>query len=219
MAQATRSSSTAHISDDPMENVAHWLQANAKPIVYAVGAAAVVAAAVFVYRSTAETKREKASAALYEAQAPFAQGKFDDAQKALEKVTDRYASTSSGQQAAILLAQVHYEQKKYDDGIKVLEKALGSSTTEFKASMESLIAGGYEMKGDMSKAADHYAKAAAATPFPAEKHAYEASQARSLMAAGKNDEAKTLWESLAQLDGEPVQQEANIRLGELAAKK
>jgi predicted negative regulator of RcsB-dependent stress response len=220
MAQAPRTSTTpTHTSDDPIESVANWFQTNAKPIAYVVGAAAVVTAAIFVYRNMAESKREKASAALYEAQAPFSQGKFDDAQKALEKVTDRYAGTSSGQQAAVLLAQVLYEQQKYDDGIKALEKALGSASTEFKASFESLIAGGYEMKGDLAKAAEHYGKAASATPFPAEKHAYEASQARSLMSAGKLDEARTLWEALAQLDGEPVQQEANIRLGELAAKK
>ncbi|HEY0930243.1 MAG TPA: tetratricopeptide repeat protein [Gemmatimonas sp.] len=202
-----------------METVANWFQANSKPIVYVIGAAAVVTASIFVYRNMAESKREKASAALYEAQTPFAQGRLDVAQKALEKVTSQYPSTSSGQQAAVLLAQVLYEQKKYDDGIKVLEKALGSSNTEFKASLESLIAGGYEMKGDMTKAAEHYGKAAVATPFEAEKYAFEASQARSLMAAGKVDESRKLWEALAQLDGQPVQQEANIRLGELAAKK
>lgn len=219
MAQAKRSSSSAHFSDDPLENAGYWLQANAKPIAYAVGSVAVVAAAVFLYRSSAETKREKASAALYEAQAPFAAGKLDEAQKALEQVTARYASTSSGQQASVLLAQVEYQQQKYDEGIKVLEKALGSATPEFKATIEALIASGYEMKADLVKAAEHYGKAAAATPYPAEKHSMQASQARSLMAAGKSDEARTIWTALAQLDGDPVQQEANIRLGELAAKK
>ena len=43
-------------------------------------------------------------------------------------------------------------------------------------------------------------------------------QARSLMAAGKNADAKKIWEELSKLEGEPVQQEATVRLGELAAK-
>jgi hypothetical protein len=38
------------------------------------------------------------------------------------------------------------------------------------------------------------------------------------MAAGKDAEAKKIWEELAKLDGEPIQQEANVRLGEIAAK-
>ncbi|MFN9202287.1 MAG: hypothetical protein ACK6DP_04350, partial [Gemmatimonas sp.] len=68
------------------------------------------------------------------------------------------------------------------------------------------------------KAAEQYAKAAAASAFAADKQGYEASQARSLMAAGKSADARKIWERLAQLDGALVQQEANVRLGELLAK-
>ncbi len=220
MAKATRNPSVSkHFDEEPLETFVSWLQANSKAITYAIGVLAVAAVTIFVYRSTAETKRQRASTALYEAQAPFAAGQYAEAAAALAKVTDRYASTSSGQQAAVLLAQVEYEQKKYDEGIKVLENALGSATPEFKANMESLAASGYEMKGDFAKAAEHYGRARAATPFPADRHAYEAAEARSLMSAGRIDEARKLWEALALLDGEAVQQEANIRLGELAARK
>jgi predicted negative regulator of RcsB-dependent stress response len=219
MAQATRpAGSSVSLSDDPLESVTTWLQVNSKPILFAVGGAAVVAASVLVYRSTTASTREKASAALYQAQGPFTEGKFDEARTALEKVASRYASTASGQQASLMLAQVLYEQKKYDEGIKALETALGSASADFKASMEAMIAAGHEFKGDMGKAAEHYAKAAAASAFAADKQSYEASQARSLMAAGKTADARKIWESLAQLDGAPVQQEANVRLGELAAK-
>ena len=109
-------------------------------------------------------------------------------------------------------------QKKYDEGIKSLESALGSASGDFKASMLAMIAAGYEFKGDMGKAAEQYAKAAAASAFAADKQGYEASQARSLMAAGKSADARKIWERLAQLDGALVQQEANVRLGELLAK-
>lgn len=223
MAQANHPSSNHNASsfndEEPLERFAHWLQANAKLIGYVVGGAAVIGAGVLYYRSSQETKRVKASAALYEAQEPFAAGKFDEARTALEKVVNRYGATSAGQQAVLLLAQAAYEQDKYDEGLKVLNGAISSASSEFKPSMEALIASGYEMKGDFAQAADHYAKAAAATPFEADKYTYQASQARSLMSAGKNDEAKTIWESLATLDGQSVQAEANIRLGELAARK
>ena len=206
------------MSDDPIESLTTWFQANSKPILYAVGGVAVAAAAIFVYRSSTASTREKASVALYAAQTPYGQGKMDEAQKELAKVADRYSSTASGQQASILLAQVLYEQTKYDEGIKALEKALGGASADFKGSLESMIAAGYEFKKDMGKAAEHYAKAAAASSFKGDKYNYQASQARSLMAAGKADDARKIWEELAKLDGEPIQQEANVRLGELTAK-
>lgn len=223
MAQSTRNTgssagSSASLSDDPIESATTWLQLNSKPILMVVGGAAIAAAAVLIYRSNAASTREKASTALYEAQTPFVQGKLPEAQKELEKVATRYSSTASGQQAAILLGQVLYDQNKVDDGIKALEKALGSASPDFKSSIEAMIAAGYEQKKDLVKAAEHYAKAAAAAPYKAEKYNHQASQARSLMAAGKTEESRKIWEELAKLDGEPIQQEANVRLGELAAK-
>jgi predicted negative regulator of RcsB-dependent stress response len=223
MAQANRSTgssagSSASLSDDPIENATTWLQSNSKPLLMAVGGVAIAAAAVMVYRSTTASTRAKASAALYEAQTPFVQGKLPEAQKELEKVATRFSGTASGQQAAVLLGQVLFEQNKVDDGIKSLEKALSSASPEFKSSIEALIAAGYEQKKDMAKAAEHYGKAAAVAPFKTEKYNHQASQARCLMAAGKDAEAKKIWEELAKLDGEPIQQEANVRLGEIAAK-
>lgn len=207
------------MSDDPIESVSTWFQVNSKPILMAVGGVAVAAAAVMLYRSSTASTREKASAALYEAQTPYVQGKLPEAEKALGNVATRYGSTAAGQQAAVLLAQVQFSQNKVDDGIKTLEKALGSSSAEFKSSIEALIAAGYEQKKDFVKAADHFAKAAAAAQFKSEKYGQQANQARSLMVAGKDADALKLWEELAKLDGEPIQQEANVRIGELLGKK
>lgn len=218
MAQATRNAAGS-LSDDPIESATTWLQTNSKPILMAVGAAAVVAAAVLLYRSSTASTREKASAALYEAQTPYVQGKLPEAEKALGGVATRFGSTAAGQQAAVLLGQVLFDQGKTDEGIKALEKALGSSTPEFKSSIEALIAAGYEQKKDFAKAAEHYAKAASVAQFDSEKHTQQANQARTLMAAGKDADAVKIWTELAALEGDPVQKEANVRLGELAAKK
>lgn len=217
MAQATRTAQTSgSTSDDPIESLSTWFQTNSKLIGGVIGGVAVVGVLIVGYRNWTGSTREKASAALYQAQAPFAEGKLDEAKAALEKVASRYGSTASGQQASVLLAQAFYEQKKYDEGIKALEKALGTASADFKASIESLIAAGYEAKLSWNDAATHYGKAAAASQFEGDKHQFEASQARSLALAGKTAEAKKMWEALAQLDGNPIQQEARVRLGELA---
>ncbi|MBY0488994.1 MAG: tetratricopeptide repeat protein [Gemmatimonadaceae bacterium] len=218
MAQASRSAQSSASSEDALESLSTWFQTNSKLIGGVIGGAAVVGALIVGYRSWSGSTREKASTALYQAQGAFAEGKWAEAQSSLEKVATRYSGTASGQQAAVLAAQAMYEQKKYDDGIKALEKASAGASSDFKSAIEALIAAGYEMKGSWNDAATHYAKAADAAPFPADKHQYQASQARSLQAAGKTAEAKKLWETLAAIDGDPVQQEANVRLGELSAK-
>ena len=221
MAQATRNaaSSSASLSDDPIESVSTWFQGNSKPILMAIGGAAVAAAAVMLYRSSTASTREKASAALYAAQTPYVEGKLPEAEKALGTVVTRFGSTAAGQQAAVLLAQVKFDQNKVDEGIKTLEQAVGGSSAEFKSSIEGLIAAGYEQKKDFVKAAEHYAKAASASPFKSEKYNQQANQARSLMTAGKDADALKIWEELAKLDGEPIQQEASVRIGELLGKK
>lgn len=216
MAQSSRSSSSsASLSDDPMEKLGDWLQVNSRPIGMAVGGIAVVALAVFGYRSYSAGQSTKASTALYAAQAPLSQGKFDEATKALEKVATGYAGTASGQQAALLLAQALFEQKKYAEGIASLEKSVGGASADFKSSMESMIAVGYELQGKLADAASHYAKASAAAKFENDRNSYKAFEARSLMAAGKGAEAKKIWEELAKSET-PAAQEANVRLGELA---
>ena len=114
MAQATRSAHrTAAISDDPMENFTAWLQMNAKPVGIVVGVLAVATAAILIFRASEASKRERASAALYTAQAPLSEGKLPEAASELQKVIQRYSGTLAGQQATLLLAQVHYEQRQF----------------------------------------------------------------------------------------------------------
>ena len=216
MAKSSRpASSSSSLSDDPLEKFGYWLQSTSRPIGMAVGGVAVAALAIFGYRSYSTSQNAKASTALYAAQAPMAQGKLEEATKALDKVAKSYSGTASGQQAALLLAQALFEQTKYAEGIASLEKAVGGASADFTASMQSMIAVGYELQGKPAEAAVHYGKAASTAKFENDKNSYKAFEARSLMAAGKNAEARKIWEELATSDG-PSAQEANVRLGELA---
>lgn len=217
MAQASRTSSgSAGLSDDPIENISTWLQLNMRPI--AIGAAVVLigAGAVYGYRVMDENKREQANKELYEATGPMQAGKLPEAEAALEKVSKQFAGTSSGSQAALLLAQVMFDQKKYAEGITKLEAFKASAGADFSASVEALEAAGYEAQGKFDLAAEHYGKAAAAAKFPLDRASNQANQARSLTSAGKNAEAKKIWEELAKDESLPFAQEAQVRLGEIA---
>jgi predicted negative regulator of RcsB-dependent stress response len=216
MAQATRTSAnTARLSDDPLENAADWFTMNRKPILTVLAVIAAVAVIILGYRWWDASKRADASAALYQAQTPLAQGNTKDAEPALERVVNKYGGTAAGQQAALVLAQVRYENGKHADGIKGLEDALGSANDDFKPAFEQMIAMGYEAQGRREEAAEHYGKAAELAKFDAEKAQYQASQARHLMAAGKTAEAKAIWQQLSQREDLPVYQEARVRLGEI----
>ncbi|MEP6835242.1 MAG: tetratricopeptide repeat protein [Gemmatimonas sp.] len=217
MAQATRNnSSSAGLSDDPIENLSMWAQANSKSILLGLGGAVLIAAGVFGYRYLSAAKIAESSAALYAAQAPLLEGRLPEAQAALQRVSTKYSGTSAGQQATFLLAQALYDLKQYQGGIIALEKARGSSSRENQASFDGLIAGGYEGMGQLEKAADSYGKAAAAAMTPTEKKQYQTSQARSLMLAGKMEDAKKIFTELAADNTSQYAQEARVRLGEIA---
>jgi len=85
-----------------------------------------------------------------------------------------------------------------------------------KSSFEQMIAMGYEGQGKHDLAAEHFGNAAAATRFPADKALYQASQAHALIAAGKLDASKAIWQQLADGTDPRFSQEAQIRLGEIA---
>ena len=216
MAQATRTStSSAGLSDDPIENVTTWLQVNQKPILAVVGIAAAAAIAIFGYRYMDGKKRADANAQLYRAAAPLAEGKLPEAAAGLERVATSFAGTASGTQAALMLGQILYDQQKFPEGIAALEKAKGSAGSDFGASIEALIATGYEGQGKFDLAAEHYGKAAAAAKYPLDKAANQAAQARILTTAGKATDARKIWEELAKQENLPFAQEAQVRLGEL----
>lgn len=216
MAQAPRSSSLAGLSDDPLENATTWLQVNSKPILIGLAGAVIVAGGIFLYRSMSASKMAEASAALYRAQVPLLEGKLPEAQAALQSVATRYSGTRSGEQASLLLAQALYDLKQYQGAITMLEKARGSASADAKGSFEAMIAAGYENLGQLDKAAEHYGAAASATSVKTEKEQYQTSQARSLLLAGKTEEAKKIFQELALETGSPGAQEARVRLGEIA---
>lgn len=205
-------------SDDPLENLTLWLQANGKML--AIAAAVVVAAGLGIYglRASEAKKQANASTALYAAQAPMQDGNVEAARTALEGVATRYTGTTSGEQAVLLVAQTYYDAGSFDEGISRLQAARSGASSAFAASMEAMTAAGYEGKADFVQAAAHYAKAATAAASDVEKDAYTLSQARQLMRAGQRAEAIAIFEVLVAKEGSPFAQEAAVRLGELRAR-
>jgi predicted negative regulator of RcsB-dependent stress response len=206
-------------SDSP-QSFADWFQLNSRLV--GIGAVILVlaAAGAWYYMSSAQLKRANAERGLTQAKQSMAAGNAALAQSDLQKVVDKYQGTPSGGEAAMILAQMKYDQGKFEDGLKVLSGyRTRSSAGENLGPIMSLVGDGLVGTNKLDDAASAYGQAADATRRPGERALYRAQQARTLMLAGKNADARNLWLQIKDdTTAAGMRTEALIRLGEIEAK-
>jgi predicted negative regulator of RcsB-dependent stress response len=185
---------------------------------FAIGVMVVVALAggVLLWRLSSNQKAERARVALSDATNTLYSGNRPLGETQLQAVADRYRDTAPGIEAAMVLAQTDFEESRWADGLKVLEGVKQSGAIEnFKAAVDGLIAGGYTDMKKYDDAVKNYQAAAGESKFQPEKDLYLADAARVLQVAGKNDDARKIWEELSSRPDSPSVAEAKVRLGEL----
>jgi predicted negative regulator of RcsB-dependent stress response len=201
--------------DESAESAIDWMKSHARHLgIGAIVVAAVVVGSWVVSRSNA-TKAASASRALSDAQRSVASGNLPLAAADLQKLVQRYGSTSAGAQARLLLAQVHFQQGKVADGMKLLDEVRVSGP--LKASVHALRAAGLEQDGKPAEAAAEYLRAADAAEMDSERASYRADAARAYAGAGNAAEALKIWQAMADDPTSPMNAEARLRLGELSA--
>ncbi len=202
--------------DERTESIAAWLQEHVREVAIIATVVVVLAGGVFAYlRMSAATERN-AEQAFFGAQALRQGADPTQAEAELAKVASQYRGTAGGTQAAMVVAQLRYDAGKYDEGLKALEELRkGGVSDEFAASVEALIAAGYEGQGKFAEAAAAYQSAAGKARFEADRMSYRADAARVLAAGGQVAEAVKLWQSIADDPTSPLADEARVRLGEL----
>ena len=195
-----------------------WVVAHSRALLIGGAVVVVAVAGVLFARQSAALRSQRAETAYVTAQGTYYSGNPTQARTDLEALASRYPGTNGGTQGAMLLAQILYNEGKHDDGIKRLTSAESSAPRQFASAIEELIAAGYADSKRPDQAAEHYLKAAEKSPFPAEQDRFKADAARVLAAAGKTDQARSIWEKLAASPESPSSNEARLRLGELDAK-
>ncbi len=194
------------------------IRARSREITIGVIALAALGVIYVLVDQSNQKKQARAEIALNQAENSFYGGNMALATTDLQKLVQGYGSTSAGVQGSMLLAQSYYKAGKFDEGIKVLQAAQSSSGAKsFQASIEALMGAGYADNNKLDEAAKHYRAAADRAGFPADKDLYLADAARTLMAAGKKDDALKIWQSIASNTDSPVMAEAKVRVGELTA--
>jgi predicted negative regulator of RcsB-dependent stress response len=204
--------------EERVDSLVGWLELHSRQLMFASIGLLLVAGGYWFYRQSTQRQAQSASIALSEAESAIASGNLPLAQSGLEKVVQRYGSTSAGAQAHVLLAQVHYDKGEYQQGMKELESVTKDKDAYTAATALSLMGAGQEQSGKFQEAADTYEKAAKRAPFKVDRDVYMASAARALTMAGKIEEAKKIWSALAKDDQSQAASEARVRLGELEAK-
>ena len=187
---------------------------------FAIGAVVVVVlvGGVLLWRLSSNQKNERALAALADATNTLYSGNRPLGETQLQAVADRYRDTAPGIEAAMVLAQTDFEEARWPDGLKVLDGIKGSGAIDnFKAAIDGLTAGGYADMKKYDDAVKSYQAAADESKYQSVKDLYLADAARVLQVAGKNDDAKKIWEEIASRPDSPSVAEAKVRLGELSA--
>jgi predicted negative regulator of RcsB-dependent stress response len=200
------------------ESITEWAMLHKRQVTWGLVVVAVLAVGFWYYQRSQSLRAQRAEAQYFQARQAGAAGNLPLAVSDLQKVATRYEGTQAGAQAALTLAQTLYDQKKYKEGIAALQKEEGKVPDDFKASVHTMEAAGYEQLKDFANAAAQYTAAATASRFPADKSQYKAAAARDYMAAGKSAEAAAIWTELAKDDTGPIASEAKVRLGEVLAK-
>lgn len=200
------------------ETIAETFQTYQKQILIGVIALAAAGGGFWMWKRSAEIREGRAGEAYQAAEGAFASGNMPLAQTELEKVSGRYAGTTSGTQAAMLLAQVHFGQGKYDEGMKVLTAAASKAPAPLKAGIQALMGAGYEGTAKPAEAAAAYAKAAELSQFDIDRDMYRMEQARILAASGDAAGAGKIYLEIGQREDSPFAGEAKVRLGEQQAK-
>jgi len=194
-----------------------WLQLHSREAFWAGVTVIVVAGGIWFYRLSQQAQARNASTALDEAEQAIASQNMPLAQNDLEKLSRRYAGTSSGKVGLILLAQVHYQKGEFQQGVDALKPLTSANDRFFTAAALGLAAAGMEQMRNYPQAAALFQEAAEKSQFESDKAVNMSAAARNLLLAGKVDAAKAIYMKLASDPEGYGSAEARVRLGELTA--
>jgi predicted negative regulator of RcsB-dependent stress response len=203
------------------ESFLDWFHINSRLVT--IGAVVVLAAVggAWYYQTAKTQKLQNADKQLLLAKQSLAPGNANLplAESDLKKVSDRYAGTPAGTEAAMLLAQLKLEKGDNQGAVTFLrDLASKLSSDPNAAAVRSLLGDALAQLGKPAEAAAEYERAAALTEMPNEKAYVLAKAGHAYMDAGQKPEARRVWEGLAANQESPgLAAEARVRLGELAA--
>jgi predicted negative regulator of RcsB-dependent stress response len=213
-----RSSRRPARAEETSQRLGEFLFLHRAKVIAAVIALVVLGAAGWFYRRSVDLKHDRAEIAYFRARQAYDSRNYELAATDFRTVMDRYSGTAGGAQAAMALAQLFYETGRPAEGVAVLRNAIGSAPRDLKPEVHALMGAGQENLGQFDEAARAYQQASNESRFPKDALAHRAAAARAFAAAGKTEEALTIWRELEAESTQFLAAEARVRIGELTAR-
>jgi tetratricopeptide (TPR) repeat protein len=184
-------------------NTRGWLEQNTKIISYVAIGLAAVAVIIFLWSKNKAESNDKATAMLAKVIPYYDQGNYNAAlngvpqegTQGLQAIVDEHGSTNSGQIAKLYLANSYYALKDYEKALEYYDD-ISVSDKLVSASALAGVAACYEAKGDFSKAASYFEKAASKNMTLAQAPQNLQRSALNYAAVGKKEKAVELLQTL-----------------------
>jgi TolA-binding protein len=192
-----------------------------RTILVAAGAVVLLAVlAIFVMRTRAQSE-ERAQGELFRAVIAVNQGDFVSAQPMLKELIDNSPGTRAARDAQRYLADVLMAQGKYAEAATAYRATIDKAGGDATAALAGYwgLAAALESDKKFAEAAAAYAEAAKRSESDNERGRAMLGQARSYLRAGQTDAAVKIYREIVRLPlaEQPIQDAANVRLGELQA--
>lgn len=203
-------------SQDRIEQITKWMQANQR-LMTGLGVALIVVAGGIWFAMSANRRREAiAEQNLLQARAAAEAGNLPLAASDLQSLIQRYGRTRSGQEAAITLGQIRLMQGQAELAAAELQTFVGEAKSQFRDQALGLLGTALEQSGQPANAADAYRRAAEATRYELVAVQMLLAAGRSYQTAGDTASAAASYQRI--LDEHPetgAVGEARLRLAEL----
>lgn len=204
---------------DPGKAFIEWLNAHRRTAYVASAALAVLAFSTWFYISYRENVRERAERELLQARQAAQAGNLALAASDLSQLVDQYGGTAAADEAVLLLGQVRMIQGQPTLAAEELRRAIDRGVDDqFRAPVWGLLATALENVGNMSDAAEAYARAAREAWYHFLAAEYLNDAGRAYVAAGDTVGAMGAYRRvLSEYEDAPAALEARVRLAELEA--
>lgn len=181
---------------------------NKKYISYALTALVLVVVGIFIFINNRRANNEKAAAEFAKIFPIYDEGASEvnqfnvaiDGQPekgimGLKAIVENYGGTDAGELARYYLGNAYYQLGQYDEALKAFD-GFSSSSPFLTASAYAGLAGCYEVKQDLAKAATYFEKAANTQADLMHTPEYLNSAARCYGLSGEKEKAVTLYKRL-----------------------
>jgi TolA-binding protein len=221
----TKRISKKHLKEDAFVSatfeVGHFLRENQTRLLLGAGGLFVTVFLVWFYFNYRTDRQQEASLALFKAEAVFMNGDFAVAAADFDKVTQDFSGTRPGEKAIFFAGDSYFKAGQYEQALSRFDDCRKELPQSDPLMVNCIVGQGavQEQLGNRDKAIEFYNEALKRSKYEYQKVSIMTDLARALTAAGKDQEAIAVMDSLvARYPDNPQTQQVAETLAELKAR-